>query len=125
MAGSNQNLISVDLPSLVRRTQHTQTFKGECRKTGAILSRKGRSRNWQLALTANQLQQLVEVIYRTQEPSWHWIAKRLEQHRPKSTADQLLALITERPSITVSELQNATDCTLAEARLAIERFELA
>ena len=124
MAGADKTLISVDLPSLVRRTQHTQAFKGECRNLGATLTRRGRSRNWQVALNGSQLQQLIEVIYRTNEPSWQWIAKRLEQHRPKSTAEQLLAMIEARPSITVSELQSATDCTIAEARLAIEHFEL-
>ncbi|MFT4928146.1 MAG: hypothetical protein ACI8WB_004263 [Phenylobacterium sp.] len=114
---------AIILNSFVRRTQNTDQLKALMKATGAKLGRKGRSRNWLLQADAEQLRQIIEQIYQQDEPSWLWLAKWLTENQlPTSFAD-LLQIIKNHPGITVKQLMGLTDCTIVEARAALDEAE--
>ena len=69
--------VKIILNGFVKRTQNTEMLKEGIKSTGATLSRKGRSRNWQLQADHNQIRKITTLIYQSEEDSWLWLAKKL------------------------------------------------
>ena len=116
-------IVSVNLNSFVRRTDNTSQLKNLLRSHGGQLKRVGRSRNWQMTVPLNGLLALIRVIESSGESSWLWVGKLLEQRKPKLSSDQLSQIAREHSNISVAQLVSLTDCTMGEARLAIDTLE--
>lgn len=113
----------ITLPSFLRRVFKAYALKSLIREQGCELSRIGRSRNWQLKATFEQLEAIIETIESSEEPSWQWLAKHLSKQRKNLGFDMLVSIAKKKPSITVTELMKRTDCTIAEARRVIDAIE--
>lgn len=111
------------LNAFVRRTANTDTLKTLIKATGAKLGRKGRSRHWLLLANPEQQRQIIDQLYQADESSWLWLAKQLGDNRPATTFSQLLDIVRSNPAITVSQLVGQTDCTIGEARAALDEVE--
>jgi len=113
----------ITLPSFLRRVLKAYALKTLIREQGCELNRIGRSRNWQLKATFEQLEQVIHVIEQSEELSWQWLATHLSKQRKNLGFDMLISIAQKKPSITVSELMQRTDCTIAEARRVIDMLE--
>jgi hypothetical protein len=113
----------ITLPSFLRRVMKAYALKTLIREQGCDLNRIGRSRNWQLKATFEQLEQTISLIEQSEETSWQWLATHLSKQRKNLGFDMLLTIAQKKPSITVSELMQRTDCTIAEARKVIDILE--
>lgn len=113
----------ITLPSFLRRVLKAYALKALIRQQGCELNRIGRSRNWQLKATFEQLEQVIEVIEQSEEQSWQWVASHLCKQRKNLGFDMLLSIAQKKSGITVSELMQRTDCTIAEARRVIDTLE--
>jgi len=116
-------LVELSLNSFVRRTHHTSELKELLASTGAKLSRSGRSRNWLLKVSQAQTKALITLLRQSDQESWSWIAKLLEENKLACTYEELLVIVNARPSITVTELMSKTDCTLKDARQILDQME--
>lgn len=113
----------ITLPSFLRRVFRAYALKSLIREQGCELSRIGRSRNWQLKATFEQLEAIIETIESSEEPSWQWLATHLSKQRKNLGFDMLVSIAKKKPGITVTELMKRTDCTIAEARRVIDAIE--
>lgn len=113
----------ITLPSFLRRVLKAYALKTLIREQGCELNRIGRSRNWQLKATFEQLEQVINLIEQSEEVSWQWLATHLSKQRKNLGFDMLISIAKKKPSITVSELMQRTDCTIAEARTVIDTLE--
>jgi len=113
----------ITLPSFLRRVLKAYALKALIREQGCEISRIGRSRNWQLKATFEQLEQTISLIEQSEETSWQWLATHLSKQRKNLSFDMLLTIAQNKPEITVSELMQRTDCTIAEARRVIDTLE--
>lgn len=66
---------------------------------------------------------LVRAINNSGEQSWLWVAKQLAQNKPPLTAGELQQLARKHKNISAMQLVSRTDCTIAEARRAIDALE--
>lgn len=108
---------------MVRRAFKAYALKANIRDLGGELSRIGRSRNWQLKATTEQLEAIIQSIESSEEESWAWVAKKLREHVTYTTFESLLEIVKNKPDITVNELMAKTDCTIAQARKVIDEIE--
>jgi Ribosome recycling factor len=113
----------ITLNSLVRKTDNTDCLKSGIKLTGAFLSRKGRSRNWYLYANNRQILDIIALIQQSNEASWLWVAKNLGEHKRPLSDYELLELVRMNPSITVNQLMAESDCSLVQARKALDQFE--
>jgi hypothetical protein len=111
------------LNSFLRRSLKAYALKSLLRSTGCELNRLGRSRNWRLIATQQQLQEIIALIENSNEPSWQWLSPYLSKHKAQVSHQELLDIITRKPQITINELLTRTDCTLAQARKALDETE--
>ena len=116
-------MIEIPLNSFVRRTQDHKQLKALVLNSGALLKRKGRSRNWVLKADWSQISEILNSVKLVDEPSWQWFIKELQKHKPQLSIDELVQLVKQQPLITLNQLIEKTDCTLAQAREAIDIFE--
>ena len=115
--------VKITLSGFVRRTENTQVLKVDIRSTGAKLTRKGRSRNWLLEADAEQIREIIKLISQSGENSWLWLTKKLYEDRPKLNSNELRKLAKQNPAMTVAQLTSLTDCSLLEARMALDEFD--
>jgi len=115
--------ITLTLNSLVRRTEKTADLKKLLKSTGASLLRQGRSRNWSLHASHEQLRAIRKALAQQNEESWGWLAKLLADKQPKLNRDEIKALVKKAPNITIKALSVEADCTLKEAREIIDELE--
>lgn len=123
MKTPNNKTPYITLPSFLRRVLKAYALKALIREQGCELNRIGRSRNWQLKATFEQLEAIIHVIEESTEPSWQWLATHLSKQRKNLGFDTLMSIAKKKPSITISELMHRTDCTIAEARRVIDIIE--
>ena len=123
MKTPKNNIPYITLPSFLRRVLKAYALKSLIRAQGCELNRIGRSRNWQLKATFEQLEQTVYLIEQSEEVSWQWVAVHISKQRKNLGLDMLLAIAQKKPDITISELMQRTDCTIAEARKVIDILE--
>lgn len=123
MKTPKNNIPYITLPSFLRRVLKAYALKSLIRAQGCELNRIGRSRNWQLKATFEQLEQTVYLIEQSEEVSWQWVAVHISKQRKNLGLDMLLAIAQKKTGITISELMQRTDCTIAEARKVIDILE--
>lgn len=111
------------LRAFVRKCFDAYLLKAIIRSTGAHLSRKGRSRNWILIADGEQLAQIIEQVDAAEQASWRWFSTLLKEQRGQLTHEQILDLVKRNPSISINQLISLTDCTLAQARKALDEME--
>lgn len=111
------------LRSFLRKCFDSYLIKAIIRDSGAHLSRKGRSRDWILIADAAQIAKIVELVEQAPQPSWQWFAKLLREQREQLTHEQILELVQRNPAISTTQLITLTDCTLAQARKALDDVE--
>ncbi|MBU2869381.1 ribosome recycling factor family protein [Colwellia sp. E2M01] len=114
---------TITLPSFLRRTMKAYALKAYIRSLSCELSRIGRSRNWLLKANTSQLEAIVDFIEAEQETSWLWLAKLLKQEYQHLNHEQLLLSAARIENLTVASLMARTDCTLAQARKALDEIE--
>ena len=113
----------ITLPAFLRRTIKAYALKAEIRRIGCELQRKGRSRNWLLTATRDQMREVIAFIDSAGEDSWLWLGKLLQTKLVEWTDNELSDLVRANPQITVNELIAKTDCTVAQARKIIDMVE--
>lgn len=118
-----QKLFEITLPSFLRRVMKAYALKSKIRIIGCTLQRKGRSRNWVLSATFEQLEQVVGAIVASEEASWQWVAKYISEQKNNLSHHELLNIAKKQPGISINQLMARTDCTIAEARLVIDELE--
>lgn len=123
MKTPRNNIPYITLPSFLRRVLKAYALKAQIREHGGELNRIGRSRNWQLKATFEQLEAITHAITISNEPSWQWLATHLSKQRKDLAFDALIDIAQKKPSITITELMKRTDCTIAEARRVIDVIE--
>ena len=113
----------ITLPSFLRRTIKAYQLKAHVRALGCELHRIGRSRNWQLKATFEQIEAIISIIESSDEKSWQWLAKLLTNQHKHLTFDALLVIAKKKEGITINELMARTDCTIGQARKVIDELE--
>lgn len=113
------------LPSFLRRVIKAYAIKAGIREIGCELSRIGRSRNWQLIATEEQIMLTIAFIDASNEDSWLWLSKKLKQDGQHFSHSLLLDIAKRNPNITINELMAKTDCTVGQARKVIDEIEWA
>jgi len=113
----------INLPSLLRKVIKAYALKAGIRDCGCELYRIGRSRNWQLKATFEQIEKIIDFILTSEEPSWQWLASYLANQRQTLSHDELIRIAKIKPDITVNQLMARTDCTIAQARKVIDELE--
>lgn len=116
-------LVKITLNGFVKRTLNTERLKEGIKLTGAVLSRKGRSRNWQLQADQNQIREISTLIYQSEEDSWLWLAKKINDEKPQLSQDELRIIIKRNPTMPVSQIVSLTDCSLADVRKVLDEVE--
>jgi len=111
------------LNSFVRRVAKADKLKVKIRSTGAVLSRKGRSRNWSLEADSRQILAIINLVESAGEDSWFWLSKKLSENKQVLSYDNLLQFAREQPNITLTQLMAMTDCKLADARKVLDFLE--
>ncbi len=114
---------TIVLSSFLRRSLKAYALKALIRATGAELNRIGRSRHWQLVSTQTQLQQIIHQIEESDEKSWQWLVPLLKQYKAQISHQELVTLIKLKPDITLNELLAKTDCSINQARKALDEVE--
>ena len=113
----------ITLPSFLRRVLKAYALKAEIREIGAELNRIGRSRNWQLKASFEQIDAIIAMVENSDENSWLWVAKLLRQQYQTFTHDMLINIAKKNTGISVNQLMAKTDCTIAQARKVIDELE--
>ncbi|WNC67545.1 ribosome recycling factor family protein [Thalassotalea nanhaiensis] len=111
------------LPSFLRRAMRAFELKALVRQSGCELNRIGRSRNWRLTADREQMTKIIELVRNSEEETWQWLVKLIEKERGSFTHTEILNLVKRNPGISVTELVVLANCTIAEARTAIDEFE--
>ncbi len=70
-------LVNTTLNEFVKRILNTESLKVVIKSSGAMLSRKGRSRNRLLQTDDEQIWHIINVITQSGENSWCWLTKKL------------------------------------------------
>ncbi|AOW75947.1 hypothetical protein A3Q34_03205 [Colwellia sp. PAMC 20917] len=123
MKTSPNHIPVINLPSLLRKVIKAYALKAGIRASGCELYRIGRSRNWQLKASFEQLEHVVAFIQDSEEPSWQWLVNYLMSQRQALSHDELMRIAKLKSDITVNQLMARTDCTIAEARKVIDELE--
>jgi len=117
------NPATITLPSFIRRIQKSNTLKTQIKSLGCELSRVGRSRNWKLCASQEQIIAIIGLVEASSEESWLWLAKYLRSQRQQLSHSDLINIAKLKPDVSVSELMAKTDCTVAQARRVIDEIE--
>jgi len=115
--------VNIILNGFVRRTRNTEVLKEGIKATGATLLRKGRSRNWLLQADHGQVRNINRLIYQSEEDSWLWLAKKINDEKPQLSRDELRGVVKQNPMMSVSQIVSLTDCSVAEVRKALDEVE--
>lgn len=118
---TNKNKIL--LPSFLRRCMKAYAIKSIIRDAGIELSRVGRSRNWQMYANFEQIENAATEIELDGEKTWLWVAKIMRKQFRDLSHEALLNIAKMNNSITINELVQKTDCTVAQARRVIDELE--
>lgn len=112
-------MISIQLNSFVRRVDDKERILALALKEECRLKRIRRSRHWQLSGTELQLNHFKAGLIDIAD---YWIKQAVEKALPKKQLSLQECLLSQ-PNITVNQLVAETECTVAEARQAIDQFE--
>ncbi|GGI71730.1 ribosome recycling factor family protein [Shewanella gelidii] len=128
---ASKQYIEIPLPSLIHRIggEKVKQAKGIAVEYDCLLSRVRRSRHWRLSGDAIAIQSYKEQLQYLADDRFRFLIQKVEAallaHPDKlETLEQKLArLIAENPNVTLAELIELTQCTLAEARIARDRAD--
>lgn len=129
------DLVTLALPSLVQKLgrEKCQNLKRLAQQHHCVLSRVRRSRHWQLVGEEEAFKALCHELLNSEDSSedYAYVRQKIEilinarvaarAPAPLPLNIQLAQLIAGNPTITLTELMEKTDCTLAQARSA--RFQ--
>lgn len=133
------DLVTLALPSLVQKLgrEKCQNLKRLAQQHHCVLSRVRRSRHWQLVGEEGALNALCHELLNSADSrddsseDYAYVRQKIEMlinarvaaraPAPLPLNIQLAQLIAGNPNITLTELMEKTDCTLAQARSA--RFQ--
>lgn len=130
MPGKNANETNmIALPSLIHRMggETVKQAKQIAENHQCRLKRVRRSRNWQLEGKSESITSLLLFLRSEHPESMRYLIDKVSAYqaihaKPKlSVHEQLLQLVGDNPSITLSEMMSVTHCSVAQARTA--RFE--
>lgn len=113
----------ITLPSFLRKSMKAYALKTLIREQGCDLQRIGRSRNWQLKANFEQIQAVIHLIELSNEPSWEWLALKLNKEYQDLSHEELISLANKLEGVTVNSLMAKTDCTIAQARKVMDELE--
>lgn len=121
----NEN-ITIALPSLIHRIggEKAKQAKTIAVQYNCSLKRIRRSRNWSITGGAVDIQTFIEQLKQTEPDRFNYLIKKIEtallEHSDKlePLEAKLARLIKQSPNITLAELVELSQCTLAEARVA-------
>ncbi|OEF25577.1 ribosome recycling factor family protein [Vibrio rumoiensis] len=119
----------IALPSLIHRIggENAKLAKAMALECGCEIKRIRRSRNWQVVGDISSIQALSDRLKYHHSTTMSYLMTKLDEglqqasDKPESKEQKLKDLLQQQPNITLAELMNNTNCTLAEARSA--RFE--
>ncbi|WP_163933842.1 ribosome recycling factor family protein [Paraferrimonas sp. SM1919] len=119
-------MLSVPLPSLIHRIgkAKVETARSTAANFSCQLKRVRRSRNWQLIGELGQLDAFSQHL-KSQDDHWQYLIGKCEAVLSKHAAElepietKLAKLIAKDCAITVAKLMQQTECTLAQARVAL------
>ena len=94
---------AIILPSFLRRIQKSYALKTHIRNLGCELSRIGRSRNWKLLASQEQITEIIILVEESTEESWLWLAKYLRSQHQQLSYSNLVAIAKLKPNISVNE----------------------
>jgi len=114
---------TITLPSFLRRILKAYALKTQIRNLGCQLNRIGRSRNWRLTASQEQITEIIVLIESENEDSWLWLAKLLKSQHQQLSHSNLINIAKKKSGISVNELMAKTDCTVAQARRVIDELE--
>lgn len=110
----------IHVQALAGRTIETYALKALIRHTGAALTRKGGSTNWLLLADKAQMRQIQADIEHSGQASWQWLAELVGETYQQYHEQALLNLVKRNPGLSVKQLMALADCTLLDARKAID-----
>ncbi|MGI2171976.1 ribosome recycling factor family protein [Shewanella sp. MF05960] len=118
--------ITIRLPSLIHRigSEKTKQAKAIALQYDCELKRVRRSRNWALIGEALKIQAFTIDLRALDDDGWRYLIQKITtallEHADKLEPldTKLTRLITETPGITLGELMQLTQCSIAEARIA-------
>lgn len=120
------SILIFHLPSLIHRLggERVQKAKLLAAESGCSLKRVRRSRHWQAVGTAAALYQFCQSLKQSEPEVMQYLIKKLDQallgHQDKleSPQDRLIRIIQANPTITLAQIMELTNCSIAEARRA-------
>lgn len=118
--------ITIQLPSLIHRIggENTKIAKQLAMDYGCEIKRIRRSRHWQVTGEQASLEKLMATLVDFDAESMCFIVKKLESglaiplEKPETIEEVLKRLITQDPNMTLAELMQKTNCSIAQARSA-------
>ncbi|MDV7102816.1 ribosome recycling factor family protein [Vibrio sp. TH_r3] len=125
MPADNQ-ILSIHLPSLIHRIGSKWVKQAQivAQQHECQLKRVRRSRNWQIVGQASDVNRCLNKLKNNFDAEMSYLIKKIdtsliENNFIDETLEQrLVRLITEQPTMTLSELMAQTNCSLLEARQA-------
>lgn len=123
---TKSELPCITLPSLIHRIggENCKYAKTIAVQHQCELKRIRRSRNWQITGNSADLTNLFTTLQAEQSQGFDYLINKLNtgllalNDKPESKTEQLASLIAQQPDTTLNELMAATNCTMAEARVA-------
>jgi hypothetical protein len=118
--------ITIRLPSLIHRIggEKTKQAKTIALQYDCEVKRVRRSRHWGVSGEAIKIQSFTERLTLESDVSFGYLIHKIETallgHADKLAPleEKLVRLINQNPGITLGELIQLTQCTMAEARIA-------
>lgn len=125
----SESILIISLPSLIHRIggDNAKLAKHIANEYACEIKRIRRSRHWTIVGEIDSLRALSAYLKHTQPEPMRYLIQKVEDglqpldSPPESKREQLHNLLQQQPNMTLAELMNITQCTIAEARSA--RFE--
>lgn len=125
----NNEPLTIALPSLIHRIggDVVKRAKISAAEHGCELKRIRRSRNWQAIGQATDIKCWCQWLAREEPETTRFLTTKLETALAanptmlETTEEKLIKLVLADPNITLANLMEQTNCTLAQARTA--RFD--
>lgn len=122
--------ITIQLPSLIHRIggENTKIAKQLAIDSGCEIKRIRRSRHWQAIGEQASLEKLMARLMAFDAEAMRFVTGKLESglaiplEKVETIEDVLKRLVTQDPNMTLAELMQKTNCSIAQARFA--RFSI-
>ncbi|MGF1764872.1 ribosome recycling factor family protein [Aliivibrio kagoshimensis] len=119
MPNCNSKTLTIQLNSLIHRIDSKESLLARAASLNCRLKRIRRSKNWMLTGSHSQVIAFKNSILLNKEL---WIKEAIDKELPKPVFD-LDEVVKANPAITVHQLMSKTECTLAQARSALDNAE--